>query len=173
MAGHGALVIGGSRGIGRAIARRLAADGAAVVLTYRAQSEAAETVVKEIAEHNGHACAAQLDVAKPDQVDSAFSAADEFFRKVGVGLDVLVVNAGTFANSTISTVGTHLPSPGESVYAASKAAVEQVARVASRELGHRGITANTISLGPTDTDLLRAGAQPGAVEGAASMTPST
>ncbi|MFI0789810.1 SDR family oxidoreductase [Streptomyces lydicus] len=64
----------------------------------------------------------------------------------------------------------HWPSPGEALYAASKAAVEQITRVASRELGHRGITANTLSLGPTDTDLLRAGAHPDALDGAAAMT---
>ncbi|MFB6441276.1 SDR family oxidoreductase [Streptomyces sp. NPDC056411] len=57
-------------------------------------------------------------------------------------------------------MGTHWPSPGEALYAASKAAVEQITRVASRELGHRGITANTLSLGPTDTGLLRAGVHP-------------
>ena len=52
----------------------------------------------------------------------------------------------------------------------SKAAVEQITRVASRELGARGITANTVSAGPTDTDLLRAGAPEEALAGAAAMT---
>ena len=70
----------------------------------------------------------------------------------------------------VSTIGTSWPSPGETVYTASKAAVEQISRVASRELGARGITVNTISAGPTDTDLLRAGAPPDALEGAAAMT---
>lgn len=55
----------------------------------------------------------------------------------------------------ISTIGTAWPSAGEAVYAASKAAVEQFARVASREWGARGITVNVVSPGPTDTDLLR------------------
>lgn len=55
----------------------------------------------------------------------------------------------------ISTIGTTWPSAGEAVYAASKAAVEQFARVASREWGARGITVNVVSPGPTDTDLLR------------------
>lgn len=71
---------------------------------------------------------------------------------------------------TISTIGTAWPSPGEAIYAASKAVVEQLTRVASRELGPRGITANTISLGPTDTDLLRVGSQPEALDGAAAVT---
>lgn len=55
----------------------------------------------------------------------------------------------------ISTIGTAWPSPGEAVYAASKAAVEQFARVASREWGARGITVNVVSPGPTDTGMLR------------------
>ncbi|MBA2695987.1 MAG: SDR family oxidoreductase, partial [Actinobacteria bacterium] len=71
---------------------------------------------------------------------------------------------------TISTIGTTWPSPGEAIYAASKAVVEQLTRVASRELGRRGITANTISPGPTNTDLLPAGAQPEPLDGAAAMT---
>jgi 3-oxoacyl-[acyl-carrier protein] reductase len=71
---------------------------------------------------------------------------------------------------TVSSTGTAWPSPGESVYAASKAAVEQLTRVASRELGRRGITVNAISPGPTDTDLLRAGASPEAMAGVAHMT---
>lgn len=209
LAGRGALVTGGSRGIGRAITSRLAADGATVVFTYATRSDAADTLIAEIAESNGRASAVQVDLADPDQVTAAFAAADEVFRTAGVGLDILVANAGVFSSAplaestvdewdrvmavnargtfltlaqaaqrlrddarvvTVSTVGTHWPSPGEAIYAASKAAVEQLTRVASRELGHRGITANTISLGPTDTDLLRASAQPGAVEGAAAMT---
>ena len=71
---------------------------------------------------------------------------------------------------TISTIGTAWPSPGEAAYTASKAAVEQVTRGASRELGHRGITANTISLGPTQTDLLTGSSPPEALEATAAMT---
>ncbi|URN18478.1 MULTISPECIES: SDR family oxidoreductase [Streptomyces] len=70
----------------------------------------------------------------------------------------------------VSSTATAWPSAGESVYAASKAAVEQLTRVASRELGPRGITVNTVSPGPTDTDMLRAGAPPEAVAGVAGLT---
>ncbi|WP_101789682.1 SDR family oxidoreductase [Nonomuraea indica] len=70
----------------------------------------------------------------------------------------------------ISTTGTAWPSPGESVYAASKAALEQVTRVASRELGRRGITVNCVSPGATDTDLLRAGASAEVMATVAHMT---
>jgi 3-oxoacyl-[acyl-carrier protein] reductase len=70
----------------------------------------------------------------------------------------------------ISTVGTAWPSAGEAVYAASKAAVEQFVRVASRELGERGITVNAVSPGPTDTDLLRRDVDASQLEGLAHMT---
>lgn len=108
-----------------------------------------------------------------DQVDS-----DEWDR-------VMAINAkGTFFTVqhaarrirddgriiTVSTIGTAWPSPGEALYAASKATVEQITRVASRELGPRRITANTVSLGPTATDLLRADAPSEALDGAAAMT---
>jgi 3-oxoacyl-[acyl-carrier protein] reductase len=71
---------------------------------------------------------------------------------------------------TVSTVGTQWPSAGEAAYAASKAAVEQLTRICSRELGARGITANAISVGPTDTELLRDNAPPEALEAVAGMT---
>ncbi|MFJ1586849.1 SDR family NAD(P)-dependent oxidoreductase [Streptomyces sp. NPDC088197] len=61
----------------------------------------------------------------------------------------------------ISTLNTLRPAPGNAPYAASKGAIEQLTRVASRELGARGITVNTVSPGATDTDLLRE-ANPGA-----------
>jgi len=70
----------------------------------------------------------------------------------------------------ISTIGTAWPSAGEAVYAASKAAVEQFVRVASRELGERGITVNAVSPGPTDTDLLRRDVDVSQLEGLAQMT---
>lgn len=62
-------------------------------------------------------------------------------------------NGGRIVN--ISTVNTVMPNPGVGVYAASKAAVEQLSAVAARELGDRGITVNAVSPGLTDTTLLR------------------
>ncbi|HEY0685588.1 MAG TPA: SDR family oxidoreductase [Steroidobacter sp.] len=70
----------------------------------------------------------------------------------------------------VSSIGTAWPSPGEAIYAASKAAVEQFARVSSRELGARGITVNVVSPGPIDTDTLRKNVDPAQLEGLAQMT---
>ena len=70
----------------------------------------------------------------------------------------------------ISTIGTAWPSPGEAVYAASKAAIEQFARIASREWRARGITVNVISPGPTDTDLLRRDADASTLDSLSHMT---
>jgi 3-oxoacyl-[acyl-carrier protein] reductase len=71
----------------------------------------------------------------------------------------------------LSTVNTKLTGPGISLYAASKAAVEQFTRVAARELGGRGITVNTVSPGATDTDLLHSTNTEDGLKVAVSMTP--
>ena len=64
----------------------------------------------------------------------------------------------------ISSLNTVLPGPGIALYCASKAALEQFTKVAAREFGPRGITVNTVSPGATDTELLRAGNPPEALE---------
>ncbi|HEY5990770.1 MAG TPA: glucose 1-dehydrogenase [Streptosporangiaceae bacterium] len=71
----------------------------------------------------------------------------------------------------LSSVNTVRHAPGIAVYAASKAAVEQFTLVAARELAPRGITVNTVSPGPTDTDMLRNANSPQALDLAAAMTP--
>lgn len=85
-----ALVTGASRGIGKAIALALAAEGAKVVVNYASSSAAADAVVAEIAAMGGEAIALQADVGKADQVDSLFNAVMEKWGRV----DVLVNNAG-------------------------------------------------------------------------------
>src|ERR1700690_2980103 len=72
LAGKGALVTGGSRGIGAAIAERLAADGASVAITYSKGADAASSVVKEIERGGGRAIAIQADAAEADAVRNAF-----------------------------------------------------------------------------------------------------
>ncbi|WP_037913219.1 glucose 1-dehydrogenase [Actinacidiphila yeochonensis] len=72
---------------------------------------------------------------------------------------------------TVSTLNTARPAPGIGPYMASKAAIEQLTAAAAWELGPRGITANTVSPGATDTDLLRAVNPPEALQAVAGMTP--
>ncbi|MGH3448028.1 MAG: SDR family oxidoreductase [Nocardioidaceae bacterium] len=71
----------------------------------------------------------------------------------------------------ISSVNTIFPQPGIGIYAASKGAVEQFARVAARELAGRGITVNIVSPGTTDTDMFHTWNSPQAVEQLTALTP--
>lgn len=86
-----ALITGGSRGIGAAIAKRLAADGANVAITYTKGAEAAASIVQEIENAGGKAIALQADAADLNAVKGAV---DKTVATFG-GIDVLVNNAGT------------------------------------------------------------------------------
>jgi 3-oxoacyl-[acyl-carrier protein] reductase len=86
-----ALVTGGSRGIGAAIAKRLAADGASVAITYAKDASAASVVVKAIEAGGGKAVAIQADAANTEAVKAAVEKAVTTFGR----LDVLVNSAGT------------------------------------------------------------------------------
>jgi 3-oxoacyl-[acyl-carrier protein] reductase len=90
LAGRRALVTGGSRGIGAAVVRRLAADGAAVAFTYKSSSADADRVCKTVADSGGLAGAIVADSADTGQVRAAVESA---VSSLG-GLDVLVNNVG-------------------------------------------------------------------------------
>jgi 3-oxoacyl-[acyl-carrier protein] reductase len=177
-----ALVTGGNRGIGLAIARRLEQDGYRVAVTYRS-SDAPEGLF-------GVKC----DVTSTDDVDRAFADVTEHF---GEPVGVLVSNAGVTrdglllrmsesdftdvidANLTaafrvakraakdmlrartgrivfLSSVVGLLGSAGQANYAASKAGLVGFARSLARELGSRSITVNVIAPGPVETDMTAA-----------------
>ncbi|MEM8530844.1 MAG: 3-oxoacyl-[acyl-carrier-protein] reductase [Chloroflexota bacterium] len=85
-----AIVTGGSRGIGRAIATTLAATGASVVINYKSDAAAAQAVVDEIIHQEGHAAAIQADVSNPEDVDRLFATTMDTYKK----LDILINNAG-------------------------------------------------------------------------------
>jgi len=90
LAGKSALVTGGSRSIGAAIARKLAADGAKVAITYNASPAKAQEVVAQIESVGGRALAIQADAGSPAAVRGAVAQVAEAFD----GLDILVNNAG-------------------------------------------------------------------------------
>jgi cyclic-di-GMP-binding biofilm dispersal mediator protein len=177
--GRKVLVLGGSRGIGAAIVRRFAADGASVIFTYAGSHETAEALATETG-----STAVQTDSADRDAVIARV-------RDSGP-LDVLVVNSGfaIFGDAleqdpdevdrlfrvnvhapyhasveaartmpeggrviVIGSVnGDRMPVPGMASYALSKSALQGLARGLARDLGPRGITINIVQPGPIDTD---------------------
>ena len=98
--GKVALITGASRGIGRAIAERLGRGGAAIVVNYARNADAARTVVTEIEAAGGKALAIQADVGRVSEVVRLF---DETIARFG-RLDILVNNAGIMFNKPVSAV---------------------------------------------------------------------
>ncbi len=179
--GRTALVTGGSRGIGRAIAAELANAGAQVVIGYRSGVDEAEGLVTEIG------CrAVQADVSDPEEakmlVDEA-GEVDVLVNNAGVTRDGLLVRmpdddwravldtnlGGTFNTcraasrgmmkrrsgaivNVSSVVGVH-GNPGQTNYAASKAGVIGFTKALARELGSRGVRANVVAPGYISTRL--------------------
>jgi 3-oxoacyl-[acyl-carrier protein] reductase len=122
-----AIVTGGSRGIGAAIARRLAADGASVAITYTKGADAAASVVKEIENAGGKAIAIQADAADPKAVKAAV---EKTVTTLG-RLDVLVNNAGTafpkpFEEATLEELDRVIDINIRGVFVATQAALKHL-----------------------------------------------
>ena len=201
-----AIVTGASRGIGAAIAERLAKDGFTVVINYSGDAAPAEALAREIEDKGGRALTAKADVSDAEAVRQMFDAAEAAFG----GVDVLVNNAGIMALSSLaestdalfdrqiainlkgtfntlreaakrlrdggrivnfstSVVGLKLENYG--VYAATKAAVETLTAILSKELRGRSITVNAVAPGPTATDLFLNGKSDELIARMAKMNP--
>jgi 3-oxoacyl-[acyl-carrier protein] reductase len=93
-----ALVTGGSGGIGRAVADRLAADGMSVVVHYAGNAVAAQEVAKGIVDGGGSAVTVRADIAEPEQVQQLFDAAEQRYG----GIDVVVNTAGIMLLSPVA-----------------------------------------------------------------------
>ncbi|MBS0232351.1 MAG: 3-oxoacyl-ACP reductase FabG [Proteobacteria bacterium] len=122
-----ALVTGASRGIGAAIAKRLAADGAKVAITYTKGADAAAQVVKDIESKGGKAIAIQADAADAKAVNAAVEKTVSTFGR----LDILVNNAGTaiptpFEEATIGDLDRVIDINLRGVFIATQAALKHV-----------------------------------------------
>src|SRR5207302_6534165 len=125
--GKTALVTGGSRGIGAAIAKRLAADGANVAITYSKDASAASAVVKAIELDGGKAIAIQADAADAEAGKAAVEKAVATFGR----LDVLVNNAGTaipktFEEATLEEIDRVIDINVRGVFVATQAALKHI-----------------------------------------------
>lgn len=178
--GKNVLILGGSRGIGAAIVRRFAGDGARVAFTYAGSLDAATALASETG-----AEAIRTDSADRDAVIATVASRG--------AIDILIVNAGvamigdplTFAPDDVdrmiainvhspyhaaveaartmpdngriiiigSVNGDRISFPGATAYGLTKSAVQGLVRGLARDFGPRGITVNNIQPGPVDTDM--------------------
>ena len=188
-----ALVTGASRGIGRACALRLAADGYAVAINYAHTEAEAQAVLDEIRQNGGEGMLCRADVSDPAQVKQMVR---DVNKTLG-GPDVLVNNAGIVRDEyllmlnpetldrcmelnvkgyfycaqqavlkmfrkksgvvvNISSVSGSFALPGQSVYSATKGAVNAMTRTMAKELAPYGIRVNAVAPGFIETDMLDA-----------------
>ncbi|QNH04136.1 SDR family oxidoreductase [Ectopseudomonas composti] len=154
-----AIVTGASRGIGAALAKRLAGDGMAVVINYSSSASEAEALVADIHEQGGNAIALRADVAKAQEVRQLF---EETERRLGK-VDVLVNNAGIFKALPVAETDDAL---FERTIAVNLAGVFNTLREASTRLndGGRIISFSTSVLGLNLPGYALYGASKAAVE---------
>lgn len=126
-----ALVTGGSRGIGAAIAKRLAADGATVVLTYAGSKDAADDVVAEISTNGGKARAIRANAMEPG---AGAAALDDVIGIEGA-LDILVNNAGVNIMKPLEAIEDE---DYETVFGVNVRGTLDVVRAAARHMGEGG-----------------------------------
>jgi 3-oxoacyl-[acyl-carrier protein] reductase len=153
--GKVALITGGSRGIGAAIAKRLAADGANVAITYTKGADAAASVVKEIERAGRKAIAIQADAADADAVKAAVEKTVATFGR----LDVLVNNAGTavpkrFEETTLEELDRLMDINVRGVFVATQAALKHMksgGRIISigSAVGERALTPSLVPYSAT------------------------
>jgi 3-oxoacyl-[acyl-carrier protein] reductase len=201
-----AIVTGASRGIGAAVAERLAGDGFTVVINYSGDVKSAETLAAKIEGSGGRALAVRADVSDAEAVRVMFDTVEKTFG----GVDVLVNNAGIMKlakladsddalfdqqisvnlkgsfnamreaarrlrdggriiNFSTSVVGLKLET--YAVYAGTKAAIETMTAILSKELRGRNITVNAVAPGPTATDLFLKGKSEELIGRMAKMNP--
>lgn len=158
-----ALVTGGSRGIGAAIVKRLAKEGAKVVFTYLNAAEKANAIVKEITDGGGSAIAVKADNADADAATAAVALTVQTFGK----LDILVNSAGVFVTGAVDDASSDLHALAAQ-YAVNVAGVAATTRAAAQYISNGG---RIISIGSVVAR--RIGGLPGFADYAASKAAVT
>jgi 3-oxoacyl-[acyl-carrier protein] reductase len=143
LVGKGAVVTGGSRGIGRAIVQRLAADGATVVFNFARSANQAAEVEKVIREAGGRAHAVQIDLATPGAVDELMTCADQHLD----GFDILVNNAAL--NHAPTAIADTSDEQYDAVMAVNAKSTFLTMRHAARSMRDNGRIINISSLSTT------------------------
>ena len=142
-----ALVTGGSRGIGKAIAERLAKAGYQVYLTYVSKADEAEAVARNIVAAGGKACAFRLDVADAEAVAAFFK---ERIKDQAAKI-MTRQRHGRIIN--ISSVVGQMGNAGQINYASAKAGLIGLTKSAAKELAGRNVTVNAVAPGFVETDM--------------------